>query len=66
VIFGGNGGSGFGLDRRSLGDTKFHAVGRDDELTTDALNRALIPAEISQRAKFVKEANHIFQAVFGK
>lgn len=51
---------------KMLGDAKFHAVGRDDELTTDGLNRALIPSEISQRASIVKEANKVFQTVFGK
>jgi len=51
---------------KMLGNVKFHTVSRDEELMTDALNRALIAPEISQRAKMVKEFSHIFQTVFGK
>ncbi|HTJ57251.1 MAG TPA: pilus assembly protein [Devosiaceae bacterium] len=51
---------------KMIGNAKFQVVSRDDDLTTEALNRALIPSEISPRARMVKEAGQVFQEVFGK
>jgi pilus assembly protein CpaE len=39
------------------------SVARDDALATDALNRAMLPPEISKRSKFVKEATHVFRTI---
>lgn len=49
---------------KMLDDPIIMSVGRDVELTTDALNRALLPAEVSRRAKPVREAGKVFHKIF--
>ena len=51
---------------KMLGDVKPHFLPRDDELVTDALNRALLPSEVSPRAHLVREASRLFTSVLGK
>jgi pilus assembly protein CpaE len=39
------------------------SVGRDDALAGEALNRGMMPSEISRRSKLVREAEHVFRTV---
>jgi len=50
---------------KMLGTNAFLTVSRDDGLSTDALNRALIPAEIAPGAKMSKQIAQIFRKALG-
>jgi pilus assembly protein CpaE len=49
---------------RMLDERRFHVVGRDDELAGEALNRALVLAEVAGNARVVKNANALFRETF--
>ena len=42
------------------------SVARDDALASDAMNRGMLPSDISRRSRMVKEAEHVFTTVFSK
>jgi pilus assembly protein CpaE len=42
------------------------AVASDEDVTTDALNRGLLPGEVSRRSRMVREAEAIFNTVLAK
>ena len=42
------------------------SVARDDALAGEALNRGLLPSDISRRSKLVREAEHVFRTVLSK
>lgn len=42
------------------------SVARDDALAGEALNRGILPTDISRRSRMVKEAEHVFRTVLAK
>jgi pilus assembly protein CpaE len=42
------------------------SVARDDNLAGEALNRGMLPSDISRRSKLVREAEHVFRTVLPK
>ena len=50
---------------KMLGEPRFHTISRDDEVAADALNRALVPAEVAARSKMARQAEQLFQRALG-
>lgn len=42
------------------------SVARDDALAADALNRGVLPSDISKHSRLVKEAEHVFSTVLAR